>query len=899
MIRTRTYFSSFIFLFLTVSILLTSCSTKKNTFTRRVYHNLTAHYNVYWNGMDNMRSGVKDFHATVKDNYATVLPVYNFGDKGSASKANAFADVAIKKATKTIQKHSMYFNRREYNNWVDDAYMLMAKGYFYKQDYGMARRFFEFIIKSFNDNDIKYEAMLWQAMANIQLKDYTRAESMLDMVQNMIKQGKAPARYEDLLSQFYAQYFIIRENYPAAMEYLQRALELDPPKRIKTRIEFIMGQIYQKQGDCPGASNMYRLVLKRNPQFDMEFNARINLAQCTDLNSVNREYIVKKLKKMLKDDKNKDFLDQVYYALARVSLNTGDTAAGVDYLKQSVSASVQNNYQKAISALEVADIFFLKKNYTDAQAYYDSTMQFLPKDFKNYKEISEKTATLNDLVLNLQTIQREDSLQRLASMTDEERSKIINGIITKIKEEEAKKQKEEQEKRENEAFARLDQGMGKGTGSGPGSPPGGNTGAWYFYNPNSMASGFSTFVKKWGRRKLEDLWFLSNKVMLSTNSEEVAENEEPGDSISTDTTGKAKVAKVTNNKDPKFYLQDIPNSPEKIKTSNNLMIQSYYNLGFIYSDRLKDYPNSIASFEALNERFPGNRYHAASLYELYQIYALLDNQPKANEFRTAILTSYPETDFAKLLVNPDYYKEIQSRQKEVNVLYEDTYNAFQNQQYYMVINNADIARVKYAKDTAMMPRFEYLKALSLGKIEVVDSLVTAMQSIVKKYPNSEIKPMAQQVLDMIGKQQNPAVVQTPQDTLGNVAVAESKIYKYDPRSIHFYVLILDNNQINVEAIKVKISDFNSKYYDLLNLQVSSLLLEGSLEMITVNNFESAAKAVEYFIGIHENKYVFTKIENSGAFNDFVISAENYPVFYKNKNVEQYLQFFRGNYNLKK
>lgn len=844
--------------------------------------------------MDNMRSGVKDFNNNLKDNYSTVLPVYNFGDRASASKAGQFADVTIKKASKAIQKHSMYFNHHEYNRWIDDSYMLIGRAYFYKQDYPMARRTFEFIIKTYNDNDIKYEAMLWQALANMQLRDFGRAEPMLDMVQNMIKQGKAPAKYELMLSMCYANFFILQKNYTGATEYLNRALELKPNKATKTRLIFILAQIDQKNGDLQAAAKKYTTVIKRNASFEMEFNAKINLAECSDVSGSGRDYIVKKLKKMLKDDKNKEYLDQVYYALGNISLREKDTVTAIDYLKKSVAASMQNNYQKAISALDVANIAFASKKYTVAQAYYDSAMLFLPKDFSGYKEISEKTATLNELVENLQVIQREDSLQKIAGLSAEERMKIIDGIIAKVRAEEIRKQQEEQERRENQTLAmQNNMGMGKGMGTPSGS--GAGVGAWYFYNPSSMASGYSTFVRKWGRRKIEDNWFLTNKAIVVETEEEKPEGEitEAGDSSG---AGKPE-ARTTDIKDRKFYLQDVPTTSEKLSISNDKLVQAYYNLGFIYSDELKDYPNSIASFETLNERFPDNRYNAPSLYQLYQIYTIIGNQTMADQCRNLILTKYPETDFAKLLVNPEYYKQIQSKKKEINRLYEDTYKAFENQQYYMVINNAGIAASKYSADTTMMPRFEYLRALSLGKIEVVDSLVTAMQAVIKKYPSSEIKPLAQNVLDFVAK---PAVsAMTENDTVHELSSSpESKVYSLEPDAIHFYVLILDNNVVDVDAIKVKLSDFNSKYYDLQNLQVSSLLLEGSLEMVTVNNFENSAKAMEYFTGVHQNKYVFTRIENT-SYSDFVISAGNYPVFYRNKNVDQYMQFFNKNYQQKK
>lgn len=890
----RTYISFVLFFLFAVIVFFSSCSTKKNTFTRRAYHNLTAHYNVYWNGMDNMRQGLKEFESTAKDNYALVLPVFYTGDKSGASKISQYADIGIKKATKTIQKHSMFFNNKEYNKWIDDAYMLIGKSYFYKQDYPMARRTFEFVIKTYNGNPVKYEAMVWQALANMELGDFNRAEPMLDMVQNMIRQGKAPESNEKMLTLCYANFYILQKNYPPAIEFLDRAIELHPSRSMKTRCIFILGQIHQNMGQFEEASRNYESVIKRNASFEMEFNAKINLAVCYVANSGNRDYIVKKLKKMLKDDKNKDYLDQVYYALASVALKDADTSSAITYLSKSVAASKLNNYQKAISSLELADILFTHKTYMLAQAYYDSTLQFLPKTFPNYNEISKKTATLTDLVTHLQLIQREDSLQKLAGMSEGDRNRVIDRIISKLIADELKKQKEEQERQENLALF----GQTKGQSPG-GSPTGAATGSWYFYNPSATSNGFSNFARKWGRRKLEDNWFLSNKAIVSEIPETQMDTTSQGSGLAGDTTkGKKSGPKSKNPRERAFYMQDIPFTPAQIKISNDTIIQAYYNLGFVYAEGLNDYPHAIDAFQTLNYRFPDNKFTVQSYYELYILYKTLENQPKSDTFKNVILTRYPETDFAKLLVNPNYYKEAQSKRKEVNSLYEDTYKAFTNQQYYMVINNADVAMKKYPGDTALIPRFEYLKALSIGKIEVVDSLVAGMQRILVKYPKSPVHPLAQKVLDYLRNQRNSKGEPILTDSTALPEII-TKLYSFNANSTHFFILIADNNRVDINALKIKLADFNLKYHSLDNLQVNSLLLDGAQEMITVNNFDNNEKAMDYYASIQNNPYIFTKLENTGGYSDFVISADNYPVFYRSKDIKQYLKFFEKYYPLKK
>jgi tetratricopeptide (TPR) repeat protein len=872
-------------LLLAVLFFLVGCSTKKNTFLSRTYHNLTAHYNVYWNGMDNLRQGKKEFEASVKDNFALVLPVFNYGDKTGAGKMGQYCETALKKSTKTIQKHSMVFNNKEYNHWIDDSYLLMGKAYFYKQDYPMARRTFEFVIKTYNTSDIKYEAMLWQAQSNLQSGDFNRAEPVLDMLQGKINQGQVPYKYSKDLDLIYANFFILQKNYPPAVDYLNRALEQKLKRAMKTRCLFILAQIHQKNGELDLASNLYKQVIKRGPQFEMEFNSKINLAQCYESNGGDREYIVNKLKKMLNDDKNKDYLDQIYYALGMIELKDADTSNAKKFLKSSVSSSKINNYQKSISSLQLADIYFAGKYYTDAQAYYDSTIQFLPKDFPGYKDIQQKTVTLSDLVTNLKTIQLEDSLQNLSKMPEADRIKVADRIISNLLAEEMKKKQEDFERQQNLSMLPV---------SKTPSTVGQSGGSWYFYNPSTLANGYGTFIKKWGRRKPEDNWFLSNKISMTALTEEPVDTS----AMQGDTTGRKETVKSKNPKDRKFYLQNIPTTPEQIQKSTDKIIQAYYNLGFIYIEGLNDYPKSIESFETLLQRFPDNKYSTATCYELCQLYKDLENLPKSDFYRNLILTKYPETDFAKLLVNPDYYKEIESKDKEIGILYEETYNAFKNQQYYIVINNSDQASAKFQGDTALMPRFEYLKALSLGKIEVVDSLVIAMQRIIIKYPKSPVRPLAQNILDFLGKQRNSQGEPIVTDTAQLIDPGQ-KIYSFDPNAVHFFVILVNSEKTNVEALKIKISDFNTKNHDAENLQVNSLLLDNNIEMITVGNFDESKRAMNYFNDISQSQYIFVKLETTGDYYVFLISTDNYPILYKNKNVQQYMRFFEKNYPVKK
>ena len=244
----------------------------------------------------------------------------------------------------------------------------------------------------------------------------------------------------------WADLYITQAKYNLAKESLEKAIPLNSNGKLRTRLYFILGQINQLEKRDIQAGEYYTRVIKGSASFEMAFNARINLARVYNANSSDKRMIIKELEKMLKDAKNKDFQDQIYYALADIAFKDKNDTLGVKYLRKSVASSVSNDYQKSISSLRLADIYFNRPDYGQAQAYYDSTIMFLPKDFPDYEKISEKTDILTRLVGFLQTVHVQDSLQHLALMPESERNKIIDKAIAEYikKEEEAKRLEEEQ-----------------------------------------------------------------------------------------------------------------------------------------------------------------------------------------------------------------------------------------------------------------------------------------------------------------------------------------------------------------------------------------------------------------------------------------------------------------------
>jgi len=873
-------------------LLLGGCSTKKNTFSRRVYHNLTAHYNAYWNGNESLKEGVAELAKSAKDNYTVVLQVYNYGAANKVQSINPNMDRAIEKASKVIQRHSMYFDKKEHVKWVIYSYLLIGKANFYKQDYNAARRAFDFVSRQYSADPIRYEALLWMGKSYQQLKQYDKAISMYELIASEKKELELPWQVRKNLPLAYADLYLVQGKYKQAKEYLLKAIPLNNKGKLRTRLYYILAQINQVENNDGQAAEYYTRVMKGNASFEMAFNARINLARVYNANSSNKTVIVKELNKMLKDAKNKDFQDQIYYALADIAFKDKNDTLGVRYLRKSVASSVSNDYQKSISALRLANIYFKRPDYGQAQAYYDSTLMFLPKDFPDYEQISTKTDILTRLVGFLQTVHVEDSLQTLAAMPEAERNKIIDKLIAEVirKEEEAKKLAEEQRLADMAGVGLqgrqiVDQDKGMSVVGG---------GGWYFYNPSAISMGFSEFVRKWGRRKLEDNWRLSNKRELMQEAEVINLNgEQAADSVKDQSKdGKAKGS------DPKnrdTYLKNLPFTPEQVEASNDKIADGLFNAGMIFLEELNDKPKAVETFTSLINRFPSDTNVLQASYHLYRAYRDEGDSVNMNAYKAKIINGYPDSDYARILKDPNYNVELEAARNRVISLYEETYLAFERGQYRTAIIYSNDAMAKYPNDK-LMPRFAYLNAVARGKTESADTMKVLLAALIAHYPGSVVEPYARRLLGQDKELKNNGEKELTANEKEQPAEKplDASMYKYNAKATHFYALIVDGTQVNVYGTKVRVTDFNTKYFSTENLQVNSVLLDNNRQMITVSSFTEIDKALRYFEGIRNDNYVFSGMKED-SYQQFIISSENYPVYFKEKNTEAYLKFFNDNY----
>lgn len=866
-------------------LLFSGCSTKKNTLTRRMFHNLTSHYNVYFNGEASLKDGEKQLRNTVKDDYTKVLRVYNYGTQQNGMSLNSTMDRALEKTSICVQKHSMKFSSRERVKWIDDAYLVMGKAHFFKHDYIPAKRTFEFVADEYSYNDIVLVANMWLVKTYIQMEEYPKAIASIEQL--MAKSAGVEKQPKELMRNIdftIADYYIAVKDYNNAVKYLKSGIMLNNDRDLRTRAMFILGQIYMHQGDAERATAQFKKVVKRNPEYEMVFESKMNMAKMGSAGNARELY--KMLNRMLRDLKNEDYIDRIYYAMAELALREGDEDKAIGYLRKSVAAFTDNQIQRMQSSLKVASMFFDRNQYELAQAYYDTAVTSMDRKYEGYDSIMNISQTLNELVMYASVVHDQDSLMRLAAMDSVERNQIIDRIIAQVIEDE-EVERERQEYEEQLALMGSTTEQGKADDK---SQEGKSVSSWYFYNQATVSKGITEFNRKWGMRKLEDNWFISDKNSLaaafSDDADEEKENGEEGSDAQ-------RVSYTTH--DRGYYLQNLPFTMEQKQVADSLIADGLYHLGFLYMDRLSDLPRSIESYEELDTRYPGNVKELPTWYALYKMHKDLHHEEQSLYYKGRIFDKYPTSSYAEFINDPTYFEKLKAQEREASDFYTRTYEAFEQGQFFRVKMNAERAMRLYETDTAFMPRFAFLHAVAQGRLVSVDTMAFALYDLVRTYPDSQITPYARQVLEHINEEYHLGLVLDAIDKEGGEKpeVKQEPPYTYEPNIQHFVMIVCNSQTVRVEPLKVRLSDFNKREHRTKGYNINSVVLDNNLSIVTVGNFDNEQQAAEYITSIFLTDYVFGGIDTN-FYTITPISIKNYPVYYQSKNLDEYIQFIESN-----
>lgn len=704
------------------------------------------------------------------------------------------------------------------------------------------------------------EAKLWLAKTLIERDNLDGAQRILNQ---LIEDTKT---FDDIKAQIapvQTHLYLRRTEAGLAIQTMQQAVESAQKRSDKARYAYVLAQLYQESGNSGEAYATFERVLKYTNDYDMEFNARLNMAQNAWLSGIGSEQdAVANLEKMLKDEKNTEYADQIYYALANIALKSGNKAVAIENLELSLQNNSGNRAQSAETNYKLAILYFEDENFVQAKQYFDGALAAMEKTDPRYSEVERLSKNLTEIAQNLETIALQDSLLRISRMSEDEKKEFAARL---------KKQREE----ERTAAANPDQQNNNAASARNINTPALQKPSDFFaYDDRAVKQGVRDFERKWGDRKLEDNWRRSNRQTFDAGSN------------SSDSTA-APIAAVSG-EEAEDILRGIPSTDAEIAVANIKLRDALFSLGKLYRDRMQNNEKSVETMEDLNRRYPANNFELDSWYYLYLANTDLNRTAQAKIYADKIVEKYPSATYAQVIKDPNYIVEVQNEEKRINAYYDDAYADFQGGRYQQSFDKSNKAREVFGAKNVLQPKFALLSALSTGNIKGKEDYINALNEVVAKYPNTEEQKYAREILRLLGASSGGRLP-------GNQQI-EATAFEVNDEQVHSIIIALEDASALNDA-RNAVSDYNKKYHDLEKLRISDVYLingEARTPLIVVRRFKNKEDAMRYYNGIQKNMkdFIPAKYKN----NVYPITQTNYgKLFSTVKDVAIYKAFFEANY----
>ncbi len=830
-----------VFIFILYTILYFACSTKVNKAPNRFYHSLNTKYNVLFNGKESFKEGEYKLKQAYYEDYDKILPVYIFPDEEISKEIIPEMNIAIEKATKGINRHSMYIKKKERNKYIDECYYLMANAHLFKREFSKSIEVFTYISKAYKKEEIAYMSDLGIVKTYLELNQKDEANQLL---RKMGEEKKLPTQVKANYHALFAEYYIREKNFSLAITELKEALENTKIKKEKIRYNFIIAQLYEEMGNDNFAVEFYDKVLELKPPFEIAFQAKTKKA-FVSLSTKNLAEIEEELKKLLVKSPSGNSKSIIYLALCELELRKANQPASLNYLKLAEEEAEDNKTKKKVY-LKFAHVYYDDKDFLNAQKYYDKAIQVIPKNDELYESILAKRNSLTRLANNLKIIQFEDSVQRIARLSEDERLKFIEEII---------ESKKNQVTPESTPTASENVSMSANSD-------------WYFTNENTRNFGYKEFSKIWGKRTLEDNWRRKNKMIGSFGNEDLVESINLSDEELKENTIQS-------------YLSALPLSEEKLAASHQKKLNAHYDLGIVYMEQLQEYDLSVDHFIVVVDEYDTSKYDPSSLYFLYTIYNKQNQSELANKYKNKILSKYPDSEYAQVIKNPNYFIEKQKAAEKIFPYYENTYQLYLSKDYFGARENIKSVDSLFPVNI-IKPKFELLEALCIGKLYGIDEFSKALKNVESKYKNSEESKEATRILSVL---QNVS--------MANV-INENNDFTYDVYAEHQIIILIPLDSLkNSSQIKNSISDFNSKFFPDKKYQVTDMLFANKYQLFIVKSMGNASEGINYYKTLLTNKKLIPYSLHSN--NVATISPFNFSIAFKENSLSQYFLFFKANY----
>lgn len=851
-----------IFILALVACWFSGCSIEQNNITSNAFHNLTAHYNGFYYAREKAREVEKTILKTLDDDPTQVLRLFPALDTVKAKSYVKDTDEIIKMASISIQRHPN-------SKWVDDNYVMVGLARLYACDFQNAILTFKYVNTKSPSYETRHTALLYLLRTFIEQGDFDRAEEVFRFLdkEKLISKQNAKKLYLEK-----AYFYQLRNDYDNMVQNLSKADSLLSRVDRKGRIYFIIGQVYQKLGFNSEAYNFYRKCLATNPDYEIDFYARLNMAQVARLEDKRDVRLVRKqFGKMLADSKNLEFKDKIYFEWGEFERKQGNLMEAISNYKSAAhsgkSKRIQGNAYLRIGQLQFDSL----KKYSLAKLYYDSAVGALPKDFENYEAIKKRQKILGEFAGYTETIALNDSLLTLASYDSLTLRKRLDSVFA------ARDKKLAALKKKRKKTESGTSGGGNQNNSFFNNAPSSATSDWYFGNSALVATGQSEFQRIWGGVGLEDNWRRSNKatVVPDATGASLRNAEEPPKNTAVVTVEKPEERLDEAGK----LMAQLPTTEKKKEEALAGIEKAYFKLGDLFYFQLDEKLNAAESYQKLLSRFPISDFRPEALYKLYLIHQETDAE-KAGAYAQQLKDTYPNSTFAKILVNPNYLKETSVAAEKQKLIYKEAYRYFQQDNLRM--SREKINQALQVGETGFTPQLELLKVLITGKTEDVTRYQFELESFIKRYPTEPTKAYAEQLLA------------ASKALLEKLEKAKGIRYSTNVEGIHYFVTLYTTSDRITNTVVDALEKFNEAQWTKLKLTTSNLALNDEKLVTMVVEFPDRETALSYYDKFLAQLSIAKPFSNYKFYN-FVITKDNFQTFYRTKALDEYLTFFNRNY----
>ena len=923
-----------------VGLTMAGCNMKKNTATNRMYHSLTARYNIYYNGQLAFIDGNLEKEKGNKDNYTELIPLYMVGNKQSRELGKGQYDRAIEKSEKAIRLHSIkskpewksnkrktardreWLGRKEYNPFIWRAWMMLGKAQFQKGAFDEAAATFSYMMRLYQTQPVQNGlARAWLAKCYTELDWLYDAE---DVIRNMSRDSMDFRTVKDW-DYTYADYYIHTGDYEKAVPYLRKVIKHERRSVQRAREWFLMGQIQNQLGNRDAAYKAFKKVVGCHPPYELEFNARI--AQTEVMAQSDSRKMIGRLKRMAASDNNKEYLDQVYYALGNIYMIQRDTLQAIGAYEKGNKESVRNGIEKGVLLLTLGNLYWDMERFSDARRCYGEAIGLLDQERSDYEELSHRSKVLDELVPHTEAIHLQDSLLELSVMPEEERlaaiDRVIEALIQKEKEEREAQLDAEAEELQNELQQR--QGGMDNQPIRPQTAPQmaqqGN-GQWYFYNPMAVSQGKTTFQQQWGKRENKDNWQRINVTVVNTTPEAESEDDDtesptPSDSLSagglpanpedvaqttdslaSEALSSDSLASDTTANDPHeraYYLAQIPFTEEQKTASHAIIQDGLFHAGVIFKDKLDNLTLSERHLRRLTDNYDAYEHLDEAWYHLYLLYARQGNTMMADSCLNRLKHKYAESEWTVLLTDPYYEENARFGEHIEDSLYAATYDGFKTDRYEMVKANAKLSETRFPQG-ANRDKFLFIEGLSLLNEGDGDGCIARLKEVIERFPDSEVSAMAGMIIKGVNEGRQ---LHGGKFDIGDVwarrditlAADSTRQDTLDARTDQNFLFILayqpDSTDINENQLLYNMARYNFTNFLVRNFDIQ-LDEDHGLRRMLISGFLSYDEALQYARQLYDNETMKEQVKDCRS---IIISESNLPLLGTAFSYDDYLKFY--------